>query len=46
MFVVFIDFANAFDSVSHKLILKSLDKFNIPKVYQDLIEHQYKYSCF
>ena len=41
MFVAFINFADAFDSVSHKSILESLEKFNIPKVYRDLIEDLY-----
>lgn len=46
MYVTFIDFADAFGSVSHKFILDSLEKFNIPQVYRDLIKDLYKYSCF
>ena len=45
-FVIFIDFADAFGNVSHKFILKSLEKFSIPKGYLDLIEDLCKYSCF
>ena len=33
MYVTFIDFADAFGSVSHEFIFDSLEKFNIPETY-------------
>ena len=42
MLVTFIEFSDAFGSVSHKFILETLEKLNIPKVYRDLIEGLYK----
>ena len=46
MYVTFIDFADAFGSVSHEFIFDSLEKFNIPETYCTLIKDIYKHSCF
>ena len=46
MYGTFIDFANAFGSVSHEFIFDSLDRFNIPKTYCTLIKDLFKHSCF
>ena len=45
MFVIFINFADAFGSVCRKFILKSLEKFSIPRVCH-LVEYLCKYPCF
>ena len=42
----FIDFADAFGSLDHKFIFKTLESFDIPHVYCVLIENLYRYSCF
>ena len=46
MYVAFTDFADTFGSVSHKFIFDSLDRFNIPETYCNLIKDPYKHSCF
>ena len=46
MYVTFIDFADAFGSVSHEFIFDSLKRFNIPETYYTLIKDIYKHSCF
>ena len=46
MYVTFIDFADAFGSVSHEFIFDSLDRFDIPETYCNLIKDLYKQSCF
>ena len=45
-YAVFIDFADAFGSVKHTFIFESLEHFNIPTIYNCLIEDLYKYSNF
>ena len=45
MFVIFINFADAFGRVCRKFILKSLEKFSIPRVCH-LVEYLCKYPCF
>lgn len=45
MFVIFINFADAFGSVCRKFILTSLEKFSIPRVCH-LVEYLCKYPCF
>ena len=42
----FIDFADAFGSLDHNFIFKTLESFDIPHVYCVLIENLYKYSSF
>ena len=46
MYVTFTDFAGASGSVSHEFIFDSLDRFNIPETYCNLIKDLYKQSCF
>ena len=46
MYVTFIDFADAFGSVSHEFIFDSLERFNIPETYCTLIKDLYKHSFF
>ena len=46
MYVTFIDCADAFGSVSHEFIFDSLERFNIPETYCNLIKDLYKHSCF
>ena len=38
MYVTFTDFADTFGSVSHEFIFDSLEKFNIPEMYFNLIK--------
>ena len=45
-YLVFIDFADPFGSVSHNFIFQTLEHFQIPLVYCCLIEDLYKYSSF
>ena len=45
-YTVFIDFADAFGSVKHTFIFESLEHFNIPAIYNCLIEDLYIYSYF
>ena len=46
IFIAFIDFADAFGSVTHKFIFETLKQFDIPHAYCVLIENLYRYSCF
>ena len=46
MYVTFIDFAHTFGSVSHEFIFDSLERFNIPETYCNLIKDLYKHPCF
>ena len=46
MHVVFIDFPDTFGSVSPEFIFCSLERFNIPETYCNLIKDLYKPSCF
>ena len=46
MYVTFIDFADAYGSVSHEFIIDSLERFNITETYCTLIKDLYKNSCF
>jgi len=46
MYVTFIDFADAFGSVSHEFIFESLEKLNIPETYLIIIKDLYNHSCF
>ena len=43
---VFIDFAYAFGSVNHQFLFETLQLFDIPDIYNCLIEDLYKYSSF
>ena len=43
---VFIDFADAFGSVNHQFLFETLQYFDIPDIYNCLIEDLYKYSSF
>ena len=43
---VFIDFADAFGSVNHQFLFEALQCFDIPDIYDCLIEDLYKYSSF
>ena len=44
--LVFIDFSDAFGSVSHRCLFKVLQEFEIPLAYCVLIEELYRYSSF
>lgn len=44
--LIFIDFSDAFGSVSHTCMFKVLHEFEIPLVYCVLIEELYRYSHF
>ena len=45
-YLIFIDFADAFGSVNHTFMFETLRVFNIPDIYNCLIEDLYKYSSF
>ena len=45
-YLIFIDFADAFGSVNHTFMFETLRLFNIPDIYNCLIEDLYKYSSF
>ena len=46
MIVTFIDFIAGFGSVSHDIIFKCLERFNIPPTYIEIIKDLYGYSSF
>ena len=43
---VFVDFADAFDSVNHQFLFEMVQYFDITHIYNYLIEDLYKYSSF
>ena len=45
-YLIFIDFADAFGSVNHTFMFETLCVFNIPDIYNCLIEDLCKYSSF
>ena len=45
-YLVYIDFADAFESVKHDFIFSTLVEFNIPTVLCCLIEDLHRYSSF
>ena len=46
IYIAFVDFEDAFGSVSHEFIFGTLEHFSIPYTYCVLIEDLYKYSSF
>ena len=42
--VTFINFTDAFGSVSHEIIFECLERFNIPRTYIEIIKDLYRYS--
>ena len=46
LYLVFIDFADAFGSVRHDFIFETLKEFRVPLVYCCIIENLYKNSSF
>ena len=46
MYVAFINFADASGSVLQEFIFDSVERFNIPKTYCNLIKDLFKHSCF
>ena len=43
---VFVDFADAFESIEHSFLFETLRDFDIPLIYRCLVENLYRYSSF